>query len=448
MSESYSIGRRGSSTASPAEVLAELYWSGVDAAAPGPALVAALEKGEPPQGRVWVIALGKASYPMAAAAIEYLKSLGTEPAGGLIVAPGVSPPLLNLRTYSGDHPLPGPGSLGAAAAIGDLAKLTQEGDEAWVLLSGGATSLAAAPVEGVTPQDLIALFDLLMTSGLDITRMNTVRKRFSRWGAGRLALALHPARVRTFIVSDVIGDDIPSIGSGPCAPDDSTAGDVRLILEQTGLWTRVPRSVRDHLSAVERDGTLETPKGTDPGLVDADTEIVVSNRLMLERVAGRARALGLQPTLFSEALSGEASAAGRMVAQTLLDHREAGTCLIWGGETVVRIEGPGGQGGRCQELALAASRELAGSPAGPSVLAAGTDGRDGPTDAAGAIVDASTWEGVRSHGRDPDRDLAAHDSYAALQAAGTLFRTGPTGTNVMDLVIGLTPADAPATSFS
>jgi glycerate 2-kinase len=246
----------------------------------------------------------------------------------------------------------------------------------------------------------------------------------------------------------MIGDDISSIGSGPCAPDEATAGDVRVLLEQAGLWSRVPRSVRNHLRAVERDGSLETPKGAHPAFVDVDTEIVVSNRLMLEAVAGRARDFGLQPTLSPEPLAGEAAAAGEMVARTLLGNEEAGTCLIWGGETVVKIEGAAGLGGRCQELALAASRELAGAAGGPAILAAGTDGRDGPTDAAGAIVDASTWEAVRRQGRDPARDLADHDSYAALRAAGALFRTGATGTNVMDLVIGLTPADAPATSFS
>ena len=440
MNESYSIGNEaGLSGASPADVLTSLYWAGVEAAAPGHALAAVLQNNDPPSGRVWIVALGKAAHPMAAAAVEYLSDLGTEPAGGLIVAPGVSPPRSRLSSYAGDHPLPGPGSLAAAAAIGDLAELTRAGDVAWVLLSGGATSLVAAPIEGISAQDLVALYEMLLTSGLDITRMNTIRKRFSRWGAGRLALALHPARVLTFIVSDVIGDDIASIGSGPCAPDEATARDVRLLLEQAGLWTRVPQGVRDHLGAVERDRSMETPKGAHPALVGVETRIVVGNRLMLEAVGRRARAIGLHPTLVSEPLTGEAAAAGEMVAQTLLGHKEPGTCLIWGGETVVRIEGAGGLGGRCQELALAASRELAGAAGRPTILAAGTDGRDGPTDAAGAIVDAATTDAVRRAGRDPDHDLAAHDSYRALQAAGALLRTGPTGTNVMDLVIGLTP---------
>jgi hydroxypyruvate reductase len=438
MSESYSIGdESGLSEASPADVLTALYWAGVEAAAPGPALAAALENDEPPVGRVWIIALGKAAHPMAVAAVDYLNDLGTEAAGGLVVGPGVSPPLSHLTSLVGDHPLPGPGSLAAAAAVGDVAEQTEAGDQVWVLVSGGATSLVAAPIQAITPNDLAALYELLITSGLDITQMNTARKRFSRWGAGRLALALHPAQVTTFIVSDVIGDDIASIGSGPCVADESSAHDVRLLLEKAGLWTRVPRGLRDHLSAVERDPSLETPKGGHPVLVDVDNRVVAGNRLMLEAVAGHARGLGLHPTLYSEPLAGEAAAAGEMVAQTLLGHRATGACLIWGGETVVRIQGAGGLGGRCQELALAAARELSGSAARPTILAAGSDGRDGPTDAAGAIVDASTWEGVRDHGRDPGRDLASHDSYTALNAAGALFRTGPTGTNVMDLVIGV-----------
>jgi len=439
MSESYSIGgEAGLSASSPADVLTALYWAGVEAAAPGPALAAALQKDAPSEGRVWIIALGKAAHPMAAAAAEYLNDLGTEPAGGLIVGPGVGPPLSHLTSFVGDHPLPGPGSLAAAAAIGDLAEQTQAGDVAWVLLSGGATSLVAAPIEAITPQDLVALYEALLTSGLDITQMNTVRKRFSRWGAGRLALALQPAHMRTFIVSDVIGDDIASIGSGPCVADESSAHDVRVLLEKAGLWTRVPRGVRLHLGAVERDPSLETPKGGHPALVDVDNRVVVGNRLMLEAVAECARGLGLQPILYSEPLAGEAAAAGEMVAQTLLGNRATGACLIWGGETVVRIEGAGGLGGRCQELALAAARRLAESSGGSAtILAAGTDGRDGPTDAAGAIIDASTWKAGRDHGRDPGQDLATHDSYAALNAAGALFRTGPTGTNVMDLVVGV-----------
>jgi hydroxypyruvate reductase len=411
---------------------------------PGPALarrLAALPAGAPAP---WILALGKAALPMAQAAVETLAARSAEPAGGLIVPPeAAASPHHRLRVVPGDHPEPGAGSLAAAEALGEVAARASAGGEVWVLLSGGTTSLLGAPVEGVTPADLTGLYALLLGSGLDITAMNRIRKRFSRWGGGRLALALAPAPVRVFIVSDVIGDDLASIGSGPCVPDPSSAREVRELLERSRLWERIPESARRQVRDA-CDGTkAETPKPGDPAFARVTLELIASNGLALEAAAKRAAELGLVPVVEHTPLAGEAAAAGASVAATLLQDYAGRSvpqrgCRIWGGETTVTFgETPPGLGGRCQELALSAARALAGSPPGVALLAAGTDGRDGPTDAAGAIIDGTTWNAVAAAGRDPARDLAAHDAYRALDAAGVLLRPGLTGTNVMDVVIGV-----------
>ncbi len=399
----------------------------------------------------WILALGKAATPMAEAAVGVLREAGSAPAGGLVVAPRSDPaPDPRLAVVAGDHPEPGPGSLTAAESLGHVISRIGPSDEVWVLLSGGTTSLLAAPEPGVPPADLTALYALLLGSGLDITAMNRIRKRFSRWGGGKLARALAPATVRVYVVSDVIGDDLAAIGSGPCVPDPATAADVRRTLEAADLWDRIPASARDLVLATAAGKMPETPKPGDQAFARVSLEVIASNRLALEAAARHAAAVGLTPEVAAEPLAGEAAAAGTRLAAFLLQHCGRGSipqpdppkglrrCFIWGGETTVTLgaEAPG-LGGRCQELALAAARTLDGAGKGVALLAAGTDGRDGPTDAAGAIVDGSTWRAVQAAGRDPARDLARHDAYRALDAAGVLLRPGLTGTNVMDVVVGL-----------
>jgi glycerate 2-kinase len=433
------------------EFLAELYHVATEAVNPGPALAARLRALSPTRKtEPWIIALGKAAVPMARAAVEVLHGRGMEPAGGLIVAPRADDsPHPRLPLVAGDHPEPGPGSLAAAAALGDVAARIGEGDDVWVLLSGGTTSLIGAPESGIFPRDLTALYTLLLGSGLDITAMNRIRKRFSRWGGGKLARALAPAAVKVYVVSDVIGDDFASIGSGPCVPDPATATEVRLLLEQSSLWNRIPSSARSLVVATESGKTPETPKPGDAAFARVSLELIASNRLALEAAARHAAAAGLAPEVAAEPLAGEAAAAGASLAAFLLQHcggsdipqqdtvRFPRRCFIWGGETTVTLgsEAPG-LGGRCQELALAAARRLDGAGTGIALLAAGTDGRDGPTDAAGAIVDGATWAAVTAAGRDPARDLRAHDAYRSLDVVGALLRPGLTGTNVMDVVIG------------
>jgi glycerate-2-kinase len=400
---------------------------------------------------VWVIAIGKAAHPMAIAAVEVLEQRQLEPAGGVIVAPRVLPsPHRAIEFVAGDHPVPTARSVAAAARISDVVTRVKPDDEVWVLLSGGASSLMAAPEGSIKPEELFELYTLLLGSGMDIAAMNLIRKRFARWGAGRLAAALAHARVRNLIISDVIGDDLAAIGSGPCVPDPSTAREIRDRLTEGALWDRIPASMRHYLQAVERDPSLETPKPGDAAFANVERKIVASNRVALDAIAARATDFGYDPRILDTALAGEASAVGEQLAASLLSYcgssgseltgRSGRPCLIWGGETTVTLgEGTTGVGGRCQELALAAARELSGaqSVSGATLLAAGTDGRDGATDAAGAIVDRDTWEAIRRSGRDPGRDLAQHNSHPSLDAAGALLRTDLTATNVMDVVVGI-----------
>jgi glycerate 2-kinase len=423
-------------------LLEDLYAAAVAAAAPGKALERALH-GLVSEGAVHIFALGKAALPMAQTAVRVLAHAGRAPAGGVVVPPAeAESPHPALPVVPGDHPEPGARSRAAADALARAAAAARPADEAWVLLSGGATSLLGAPVDGVSAQDLTALYALLLGSGLDISAMNQIRKRFSRWGAGRLASALAAARIRVFVVSDVIGDDLPSIGSGPCVPDPARARDVRRALDAAGLTRRLPPALLAVLDDVEHGRAPETPKPDDPVFRRVETRLIASNRIALEAARSRAGGRGLAARIVEQPLSGEASAAGRAIAAALLEEARGSDgrrCLIWGGEPTVTLRDGGGLGGRSQELALAAAETLDAADAGSavSVLAAGTDGRDGPTDAAGAIVDGTTWGAVRRAGRDPGRDLASHDAYRALDAAAALLRPGLTGTNVMDVVVGV-----------
>ena len=410
------------------------------------AVSARLDRAQQP---IWIIALGKGSLAMAEAAVETLRERGLVPAGGVIVAPNDEPsPHAALSVVVGDHPVPGAGSRAAAERIGEIAGRVGGTGTVFVLLSGGATSLAAAPISGVAERDLIWMFESMLTSGADITVMNAVRKRFTRWGAGRLARALAPARVHCLIVSDVVGDDISSIGSGPCAPEKHSAREIADLIERDGLEPFVPRTLRELL----HDGSpLDAPPTEhDAAFVHTECAIILGNRDALDAAADHARALGIDPVkVVAEPLLDDATFTAQRLVDELVRFREASLpdgaptlgCMLWGGETTVRLgAGPPVPGGRCQELALAAAEALRSEGergAGITLLAAGTDGRDGNTDAAGAVIDAMTWEAVRTAGRDPADDLAEHRAHNALDAVGALLRTGLSGTNVGDVVVGI-----------
>lgn len=454
-------------TRSPAEarrLLEELYGAAVAGAAPGPVTTAALHDFPARPGqRIWLYAMGKAAHPMAAAATAALKRAMLTIAGGVIVSPEAEPsPHAAVRSLQGNHPLPGRLSFTAAERIGETAVGMRSDDIVIVLLSGGVSSLIAAPLRGMAEADVGQLYELLLGAGLDIHEMNSVRKRFTRWGAGRLALALAPARTYVFAISDVIGDDPADIGSGPCTPDPTTVKQVVERLQRTAVLSRLSPAMRDYLAAIARGSIPDTPKSTHPAFAHVSMRVIGSNRLALDAVAARATALSLIPHIMSAPLNGDAATCGFAIGDELLERARQGRagCVVWGGETTVELNSgsfkggargsgnaaalatnePPPSGGRCQELALAAAKSLA--EAGElsrriTVLAAGTDGRDGTVDAAGAFADGSMWSSIRDSGHDPDVALRRHESHAALAAVGALFPRRYTGTNVMDVVIGL-----------
>ena len=421
------------------ELARSIFMAGVTAALPGAGTRRALAGAPAPRSPVHILALGKAGTAMAAAAIERLAACGAEPAGGVVIGTTVlAAPHPSLRGLAGNHPVPGPASLAAAAALGAAVRSVAADDECWVLLSGGTSSLIAAPVGGVREDDLVALFDALQRSGLDIVDANRIRKQFLRWGAGRLAADLAPACVRVLIASDVLGDDPGTIGSGPCTADDTPRADVAEQLRMLAGQRLLTAAVAGRLAAALAAADLPLAR-RDPTFDRVHTTIVAGIGDAVAGAANAARRAGWDARAAAAPLVGEAQSVAESITREAAARGAGDTrprrCTVHGGETTVSLGNTAvPAGGRSQELALAAARALAGID-GIVLLAAGTDGRDGPTDAAGAIVDGTTWAAIRASGRDPDADLAAHRSHAALDAAGALIRTGPTGTNVGDLVI-------------
>jgi glycerate 2-kinase len=427
---------------SPAHLRSELlacYDTMLAAVRPGPALAGALDGIIVPEEPPRVLAIGKAAAPMARTAAAWLGARGIRPAAGLVIAPDAAP-AAGLPVMTGDHPWPGLGSAAAAEAIATFCRATPPDSDVWLLLSGGATSLMAGPETGLTLDELRESYDLLLASGLDIGAMNLVRKRLSRWGGGKLAAALAQARVTQFLISDVPGDALDAIGSGPAVPDTGSAGRALDVIEAAGLRTRLPRPAMRRLDSMAAGEIPDLPAADAPAFARVTTVLVATNRTALEAGVELGRSLGWRVNLEEVPLAGEASTAGVRLAESLLAAPKGATpwLLLAGGETPVTLPaGSRGTGGRCQELALAAANLLRTGPEDRALLAAGTDGRDGPTDAAGALVDSGTWRRISDQRVDPARALVEHDAYPALQASGDLLRTGPTGTNVGDVVVGL-----------
>ncbi len=424
-------------------LLEQIFHGALDGASPTRAVQRALAA-LPIEGDPWIriLAIGKAAVPMANAAAEALAGRGLRVRDGLVVPPHPATPLdPALTVVPGDHPLPGSRSRRAADAVGRFVEDGRTGDFVLVLLSGGTSSLIGAPVATLPTADWDALQAHLLESGLPIGVVNRIRRRAARWGAGRLAAALAPARVEVLAIADVPGDHVADIGSGPCSADPDRAGNLKAYLGEAGLWHGLPTGFHRLIDATIAGRVDETPAATDPRLAGVTTRVIASNGDAIAGALQAAKDLGLRPVQGGTPLTGEAAAMGRLVAEQLLatDPGPHGTCVVWGGEPTVRLEpGTRGVGGRAQELALAAAEVLAGAgTVVPALLVAGTDGRDGPTPAAGAVVDQTSWRALAALGRDPAADLAGHDSHTALTAIGATLVTGPTGTNVMDLAIGI-----------
>lgn len=384
---------------------------------------------------IWIIAAGKAARPMADSAVRVL---GDRVRGGVVVSPGGTPPH-PLDGVTGEHPQPGRGSeeggrraLAIAAAIPPDAELV-------TLISGGASSLMAVPADGLTLDDKRETTGVLLRSGADIYALNTVRKHLSQIKGGRLA-AVCRARSRAFVLSDVVGDDLSFIASGPTVPDASTYGDALFVIDRFGGRHAFPPAVVEHLLAGARGERPESPKPGDPRLARAETSLIGGRFDAMRGAAAEAVRRGYDVHVIDDAVVGEARFAGDLLAQrmlTLARSLRRPACIIASGETTVRVTGRG-RGGRNQELAAAAARHLAREAAACVLASAGTDGIDGPTDAAGALVDGTTLERARVDGLpSADAILDDNNAYAFFDALGDLIRTGPTGTNVGDLQLFL-----------
>lgn len=414
--------------AEPRTFLTGLYEAAVEAADPLAAIRAHLP--EKPKGRTIVVGAGKAASQMAAA----FESLWDGPLEGAVVARhGPIAECKRIRVLQSAHPVPDEAGLAGAAELLRLAEGLTPDDLVVALISGGGSSLLPAPPAGLTLADEIAVNRALLASGAPISEMNVVRKHVSRIKGGRLALAAAPARVVSLIVSDVPGDNPAFIASGPTVADWSTQADAMAIV--TRYTMALPDAVMRHL----RSEHAAAPRPDHPAFANQQHHIVASARVSLEAAAAKARTLGVEAVILSDAIEGEARDIGRMHAaiarETALSNRPfSKPCVILsGGETTVTISGDTyGKGGRNSELLLSFALDIDGVE-GIHALAADTDGIDGSEDNAGAFADGATITRMRAAGADPRDHLARHDAWSAFNASGNLFVPGPTGTNVNDL---------------
>jgi hydroxypyruvate reductase len=384
---------------------------------------------------LYVVGAGKATGRMALA-VERL--LGERVAGGIIIVRrGERIPLEKIEVVEAGHPIPDQAGVNATESIIGLLKRAQKADLILCLVSGGASALLSSPILGLSLQDKQQTTQALLNCGARIQEVNAIRKHISKVKGGRLAELVYPATVLSLVLSDVIDDSIDNIGSGPTAPDSSTFSDCLSILDRYHIGEKIPVAVKSFLKKGAAGEVVDTPKPGDRIFQKVQNLIIGNNQLALAAAKAKAEALGYHTLILSTSIEGEA----RKVA---IDHVAMArdvlsgsspirlpACIISGGETTVAIRGDG-LGGRNQEFALAAAIEIDGLE-GVVVFSGGTDGSDGPTDAAGGIVDGTTVQRGRDKGLDARSHLERNDSYPFLKLVDDLLYTGPTLTNVMDL---------------
>jgi hydroxypyruvate reductase len=387
-----------------------------------------------------IVAVGKASRGMALAALEVIPEALIEKSDcAIVVNRENAAPLEPFTVFAAGHPLPDEEGVRAARFVEDILLEAGRDEAILLLLSGGGSALLPAPAEGIDLVDKRAVTELLLGGGADIHEINTVRKHLSRLKGGGMARAAQPAALEALILSDVFDDDLSSIASGPTVPDPTRFADAIGVLRAYGIWERAPDAVRRRLEAGSSGTIPETPKAGDAAFDRVKNTIIGSNLLSLEAARRHAESLGYAAEVLGGPLTGEAREAAERFAGRLRrlaeGPRSSRGALLAGGETTVTLRGKG-KGGRNQEMALAVARAAAECAGCDWVfLSGGTDGRDGPTDAAGGLVDAGTVARGREAGEDPERALRQNDSYGFLQASGDLLMTGATGTNVADLQV-------------
>jgi glycerate 2-kinase (EC 2.7.1.-) len=393
--------------------------------------------------RVWIIGAGKAGAPMAVAAAEIV---GERLTGGMVVvkeghltANHVAALQPQVELLEAGHPLPDARGVAAGERIATLLTQLGERDLVLALISGGGSALLTRPAPGISLDDLQNLTEVLLACGASINEINTLRRHLDTLKGGGLARLAAPATVITLVLSDVVGDPLDVIASGPTVADPTTFANALNVLERYNVLDQTPVAIRRRLESGVRGEIAETPKPGDPALARVGNLIIGSNRLAAEAALAAAQREGFNALILTTFLQGEARVVGRVlaaIAREIADNnRPIGrpACVIAGGETTVTLRGDG-RGGRNQELALAAVADLAAAP-GALLVALATDGGDGPTDAAGAVVSTTTYQRARDLGLDIAAALARNDSYPFFDALGDLLRPGSTHTNVNDLAL-------------
>lgn len=396
----------------------------INAVLPNEGVVRGL-KGKTFTGRLYVVAVGKAAWKMARSVVS-IPDLKIE-SGIVLTKYGHSEgPIEGFQIIEAGHPLPDCNSVEGATKIIRMTEGLQKEDTVLFLLSGGGSSLFERPLPGISLDDITTITEQLLSSGADIVEINTVRKRLSSVKAGRFARQVEPASIFSIVLSDVIGDRLDFIASGPAYPDTSTSIEAFSILEKYKI--NVSQNIRKILE-------IETPKT----LYNSKTVVTGSVRSLCEEARMLAISRGYHTNILTTVLDCEAKEAGRFIAAIAREEMEMNRplqrpcAIILGGETVVHLKGHG-RGGRNQETALAAAKGISNLE-GVVIVSVGSDGTDGPTDAAGGIIDGDTVSRMRAAGVVPEKSLENNDSYNALAASGDLLKTGPTGTNVNDLIL-------------
>lgn len=396
----------------------ELFTQGVAAAAPGPAVARALAQTPIPKGPVRVLAVGKAAMAMAGAALEHL---GEAVRSAMVVTSAENAGHLpGARVLVSGHPVPDAAGLEAARVVEAEARAATQDETVLVLISGGGSALLPSPIEGISLADKAQVSQLMLAGGMSIQEMNLVRQCVSRLKGGGLARLCTPAQVVALVLSDVIGDDLRVVASGPTMAAIGQPCDAVDLLKTRQIWDDMPATVQNALS---RSGFHEQPT------IIGQTHLIGSNEMSLKAMRAKSDA-----EIWSQALDGDVQQAASWLAARIRTAPPGPLTAICGGETTVTLTGTG-RGGRNQELALRVAQELDGFARPYVVLSGGTDGRDGPTDAAGGVVDNGTLARIRAAGGNPSALLANNDSYAALGMANDLLVTGGTGTNVADLQV-------------
>ena len=386
---------------------------------------------------VYIIGAGKASADMAAALESLLE--GRITTGTINVKYGHTRSLNNIGLIEAGHPIPDKNGLEGAKKILKIADKATEADLVICLLSGGGSALLPLPAAPLSLSDKQNTIQALLECGATINEINAIRKHASAIKGGRLARHTWPATLITLILSDVVGDPLDVIASGPTVPDSSSFMDCMRIIESYQLNNRIPTSVLNYISEGIAGQVEETPK-SGASVFDQTFNFIIGNNISALRQAGKtAEALGYNTIILSSMIQGETKDVAKVHTAIASEIRQTGNpvappaCVLSGGETTVKITGSG-RGGRNQEFALTAAIELMDEP-GMVILSGGTDGTDGPTDAAGAVVDGNTVKKAFDAGISPDTYLENNDSYNFFTQTGDLLKTGPTGTNVMDLRI-------------